>query len=331
MRSLKLAFCALSLLGPLALSSHAQADKIFDWQPANDESLRLDPANYHSGRTYHPGPNGGNIHVEIKSQKPITIFMADADSWSRAIQHPGELRHLQQVCLQQHVVNTVYTCELPPAAMTLVVRDERNSPDSAVYAGIGAINTGNENIDRAIGAGVATILTGPDSPTHKYQSPNDVHIQYFRWACLQNCIQPEFQWFQQLKEKYDLSSFVKVYGGFTPDHDQTNISIRIKSPVPMLVAMLPSATANQLHARPELLESALQHGACQQRGVQKLEFQCTLNLTDGPQSLVVTPESGAKVPHKKAEIEMSAVKCVANCQLLQQPNPADTASVPDPN
>jgi len=35
------------------------------------------------------------------------------------------------------------------------------------------------------------------------------------------------------------------------------VSIRIKAPVPMLVAMLPSATANQLHARPELLEEAL--------------------------------------------------------------------------
>jgi hypothetical protein len=30
------------------------------------------------------------------------------------------------------------------------------------------------------------------------------------------------------------------------------------------------------------------------------------------------PEPGAKVPHrKKAEIEMLAAKCVANCALLQ--------------
>jgi hypothetical protein len=41
-------------------------------------------------------------------------------------------------------------------------------------------------------------------------------------------------------------------------------------------------------------------------------------LGDGPQSLIVVPEPGAKVPnHKKAEIEMQAAKCVANCSLLQ--------------
>jgi len=330
--SYRLAFCALSLLGPLAIASHSQAEKIFDWQPANDETLRLDPAYYHSGRTYHPGPNGGNIHVAINAQKPITIFLADADSWSSAVQHPEALRHLQQICRQEHVVNSVYTCNLPPAAMTLVIRDERNSPDSAVLAGLGAVSTGNENIDRAIGVGVATVLTGSDSPTHKYQSPNDVHIQYFRWACIQNCIQPEFQWLQQIKEKYDLTALLKVYAGFSPDHDKTDVSIAIKSPVPMLVAMIPSGTANQLHAKPDMLESSLQGAACQQRAVQKLQFQCTFNLSDGPQSLIVVPESTDKVPHKKAEIELQAVKCVANCQLLEQPVQAPAvAGLPQPN
>jgi len=46
--------------------------------------------------------------------------------------------------------------------------------------------------------------------------------------------------------------------------------------------------------------------------------QCTFNAGDGPQSLIVVPESTAIVPnHKKAEIEMQAVRCVANCALLQ--------------
>jgi hypothetical protein len=48
-----------------------------------------------------------------------------------------------------------------------------------------------------------------------------------------------------------------------------------------------------------------------------LEFQCTFNLADGPQSLIVAPEDNGKVPHKKAEIEMQFVKCVANCALLE--------------
>jgi hypothetical protein len=39
---------------------------------------------------------------------------------------------------------------------------------------------------------------------------------------------------------------------------------------------------------------------------------------EGPQSLIVVPEQGARVlNHKKAEIEMQAAKCVANCGLLE--------------
>ena len=85
----------------------------------------------------------------------------------------------------------------------------------------------------------------------------------------------------------------------------------------MVVAMLPSDVANQLHAKPEMFEPALEKNPCQQRGVQSLEFQCTFNLADGPQSLIVAPESTDRVPHKKAEIEMQFVKCVENCALLQ--------------
>jgi hypothetical protein len=40
-------------------------------------------------------------------------------------------------------------------------------------------------------------------------------------------------------------------------------------------------------------------------------------LADGPQSLIVVPESTASIPHKKAEIEMQYVKCIANCELLE--------------
>jgi hypothetical protein len=142
-------------------------------------------------------------------------------------------------------------------------------------------------------------------------------MQYYRWDCAQNCVQPEFRWIEQVKEKYDLTSFLKVYSAFTPDHDQTQVSIKIKAPVPMIVALLPSNAANELHTRPEVLDSALERSLCQQRGVQKLEFQCTFNAADGPQSLIVAPEDTGRVPHKKTEIEMQVVKCVDNCQLIE--------------
>jgi hypothetical protein len=221
------------------------------------------------------------------------------------------------VCLREHVVETTLVCEMPVEPMTLIIRDDRYSPDSNVFAGLGAVLDPNNQVERAVGVGIAAVLAAHESSKRQFKSPNDVHIQYYRWDCVENCAQPEFQWTEQIKEKYELTGFLKVYGGFTPDHDREEVSIKIKSPVPMVVAMLPSRIADQLHSRPEALESALEKNACQQRGVQSLQFACTFNLGDGPQSLIVVPEEGARVPnHKKAEIEMQAARCVANCNLL---------------
>ena len=300
----------------LACAGTASAQqKAFEWQPANDESVRLDPANYHTGHTYHPGPQGGNLHVDIESQRPVTIFLTSEAAWNQALQNPYSIANLPYTCLREHVVKTTYLCDLPPEPMTLVIRDERNSPDSAVFAGLGAVLRPDSKIDRAVGAGIAAVFTGSDSATRRFVSPNDVHIQYYRWACVSNCFPPEFQWIQQAKEKYGLTSFLKVYGGYTPERDGEVISIKIKAPVPMLVAVLPSGIANQLHSKPEMLEPALEKNSCQQRGVQSQTFQCTFNAGDGPQSLIVVPESTGNVPHKKAEVEFFASKCVANCTL----------------
>src|SRR6266568_1738438 len=187
--------------------------------------------------------------------------------------------------------------------MTLIIRDERYTPDHAVFSGLGAVLDPNNRVERAVGAGITAVLAERESAKRQFKAPNDVHVQYFRWLCAENCVQPEYRWTWQVKEKYQLTSFLKVYGGFTPDHDGSQVSIKIKSPVPMVVAMLPSDIANQLHAKPEMFEPALEKNPCQQRGVQSLEFQCTFNLADGPQSLIVAPEATGNVPHKKAEIE----------------------------
>jgi hypothetical protein len=304
----------------LGLASAAPAfgqGKVFDWLPANDEAVRMDPANYHTGRTYQPGPQGGNIHVDINAQKPVTIALTSAADWNQALQHPEMIGNLNFLCVREHVVKTTYVCDLPPQSTTLIVHDERNDPDRAVFAGLGAALDVNNKVDRAVAVGVATVLTGQDSATRRFLAPNDVHIQYYRWVCVSNCFPPEFQWIRQVKEKYELTSFLKVYGGFTPERNGEQVSVKIKSPAPMVVAILPSDVADQLHGRPDALETALEKSVCQQRGVQSLEFQCTFNSSDGPQSLVVGPEPGEGAPpHKKAEIEMLAWKCIANCAAL---------------
>src|SRR6266478_6365837 len=99
----------LALLGTLVFAGSASAQqKTFEWQPANDESVRLDPANYHTGRTYRPGPQGGNIHVDIQSQQPVTIFLTGEGDWNRALQYPESIRTLRMLCLREHVVKTTY-------------------------------------------------------------------------------------------------------------------------------------------------------------------------------------------------------------------------------
>jgi hypothetical protein len=331
MKSTKMPGALVILLLPLLAGPLFGQQRVFNWLPANDESVRLDPANYHTGRAYHPGTNGGNIHVDIKAQRPVTIFLTPTEEWNNAVQHPEALGNLRQLCPREHVVETTYECNLPPDAMTLIIRDERNSLDRAVFAGLGAVLDPNDKADRATGVGIVTVLTGQGSATRRFTSPNDVHIQYYRWDCVENCIQPEIQWTREVKEKYELTSFLKVYGGFAPDHDREQVSIKIKSPVPMVVAMLPSQIADQLHAQPETLESALQKNPCQQRGVQSLQFECTFNVADGPQAFRITrrlklrcwrPDASPTVPCSKAnDKELHPLGLIDLPILRREPDP----------
>jgi hypothetical protein len=76
----------------LAAPSYAQ-QRVFDWTRANDESVQLDPAAYHTGRVYHPVPEGGNIRVDIEARQPLTIAMVWSDKWNSALQYPELMRH----------------------------------------------------------------------------------------------------------------------------------------------------------------------------------------------------------------------------------------------
>ena len=297
-------------------------DRVFNWLPANEENVRLDPANYHTARTYHPSSPGASNHVDIRAQQPVTIFMAAEADWNAAVQNPLYFGQLRRYCVQEHVTNITYVCEMPLEPMTLVILDDRRGGSGQVaFAGVGAVlDQGATEAERRIAGGIAAVLAAKAAAPRHFVAPNDVHIQYYRWDCVEYCVQPEIAWTRQVNEKYKLSSFLKIYGGFAADHDQEPVSIKIKAPIPMLVAMVPSSVANQLHARPEMLEPALEKVICQQRGVQTMEFQCKFDVTDGPQSLIVVPEQTEKVPGKKAEIAMFAAKCVANCELLASKN-----------
>jgi len=270
-------------------------DRVFDWIRASDENAQLDPMDYHVGRVYRPAPGGGNMHIDIHSKLPVTVMLAPNDQWEAATQHPGAPPQLDFICMRDHIVNTTYECHLPDGRpMVLLIRDER-VPDRAVVQGM-----------------VAVFSHG----AKRFVSPNDLRITYYRWDCVQNCIQPEFGWSVLVKEKYELSTAPKVYSLLTPDRDGQPVWIHIKAPIPMTVALVPSAVADKIYDDPSSLVSALQSTSCKQRGVQSLNFNCNVNLSDGRQSLVVLPETRDKVPHKKAEIEMQANECTANCDML---------------
>ena len=291
MRSAVLATILICASLLLAVDAFA-APRSFDWVRASDENAQLDPADFHAGRVYHPGADGGNIHVDIQATRPITIAMATEQSWTDTQQHPGAIANLNLSCIREHVVSTTYECHLgPDTPMVLVVRDDR-TPNRAVVTGISAIGR----------IGVARQL----------MSPNDLHITYYRWDCVANCIQPEFQWVRLVKEKYELTSVPKMYSVLTPSMDSQRVNVRFKAPIPMTVAVLPSKLADQIYDNPSSANSALEQTSCKQRGVQALTFDCTFNVADGPQSLVILPASN--IPsHKKAEVEMQTLRCLANC------------------
>lgn len=290
----------ISLLAPLlacALSASAQDNRVFDWTPANTETIPMEPASLHGGRVYHPAAGGGNMHVGIDSRFPVTVAMTWADAFNTAMQHPEAPLNLDFLCVTEHVTSTVYECHLPSERpMIITFRDERK-PEKPVVSAIGVI----------LGPGV-----------RQFMSPNDLHIQYYSWTCVNNCVQPEFNWRGILNEKYQLTPAPKVYSLMTPDHDGQELSVKIKSPIPLTVALLPSHLADQVYDKTVSLTDALDQTGCKERGVQSMSFNCTFNISNGPQTLFIV--SDIDVPaHKKAQVEVNTVKCVEHCDLL--PNP----------
>ena len=113
----------LFLLGLLIIMSAAcllgQPQRNFDWVRASDELVQLDPMEFHAGRVYRPGPDGGNMHVIIHARQPVTLAMTWAREWNDAQLHPETLGGLEYRCVREHVVDTTYECHLPPGRTSI--------------------------------------------------------------------------------------------------------------------------------------------------------------------------------------------------------------------
>ena len=293
MRNLSI-FAALLLCAAI---SQAQDNRVFDWTPANSETIPMEPASWQAGRVYHPAAGGGNNHVAIESRYPITVAMVPADEWNNAMQHPDAPMNFDFLCVKEHVTNAIYECHLPSERpMNITFRDERR-PEKPVVSAIG-------------------VILGPGA--RQFISPNDVHIQYYSWTCVNNCVQPCFEWRRILNEKYEVTSAPKVYSLMTPDHDGQELSVKIKSPIPLTVALLPSHLADQVYDQTVTLTDALDQTGCKERGVQSMNFNCTFNVANGTQTLLILPDINFS-GRKKANVEVNTVKCVDHCDLLSPP------------
>jgi hypothetical protein len=298
---MKILSIAAALVCAFTIAASAQDNRVFDWTPANSETIPMEPASMHAGRVYHPAAGGGNMHVGITSLYPVTIAMTWADTWNAAVQHPDAPVNFEFLCIKEHVTSTTYECHLPSERpMIITFRDERRPQKPAVTT-IGVI----------LGPGAQRLLS----------SPNDVNIQYYSWSCVDNCVLPEFHWRRILNEKYDVMPVPKIYSLMTPDHDGQELSVKIKSPIPLTIALLPSHLADQVYDKSVSLTDALSQTGCKERGVQSMSFNCTFNVANGSQTLFIAPDISFS-GHKKASVEVNTVKCVYHCELLApSPNP----------
>src|SRR5690349_10499851 len=108
---------ALLVVGPMLQAGFAQ-QRVFDWVADTNEVVRLAPGMREKTHLYSPG-QGGEIKLQLTAQRPVTVGLVHRSDWDNAAQDPeGILRaevmdRLQFLCVQQHVLNTTYTCTLP--------------------------------------------------------------------------------------------------------------------------------------------------------------------------------------------------------------------------
>jgi hypothetical protein len=285
------------LLCALVATANAQDNRVFDWTPANAETIPMEPASLHAGRVYHPAAGGGNMHVNIESRYPVTVAMAWADEWNAAMQHPDAPVNFDFLGVKEHVTSTIYECHLPSERPMIITFHDERRPEKPVVSTISVI----------LGTNVQQFI-----------SPNNLHIQYYSWNCVDNCVLPCFEWRRILNEKYEVTTAPKVYSLMTPDHDDQKLSVKIKSPIPLTVALLPSHLADQVYDKTVSLADALGQTGCKERGVQKMSFNCSFNVANGSQTLLILPDITVS-GNKKANVEVNTVKCVDHCDLLNPP------------
>jgi hypothetical protein len=294
MRATKfLVFCVLAL----SAATSAAQQKSYDWIAQSPNSFRIGPG-YHSGvAVYNPhGWEAIHVRLDIAARHPVSVGVVRLEDWNNAVHNPEQLARLDYACLTEGVTHISYSCNFYASytSRVVVVRDVR----------------GTER----------PVVTGAAAPFVRYGVnelfANDVQVTPYNWGCVSYCDlpdPPQFAWVDVRKEKFEVTAALKSYGPFTAERDDEKMRVRVKSPFPVTAALVSASQADELYAHPEQAREILSKSACKQYGVQSSTFDCTLQKEDGAVQVVLLPEV-AITKKKKAEITISEVQCVANCQ-----------------
>jgi len=300
-------FLFLSGLILLPQSAHAQ-QKVFGWAAGGQEEVRLQPGMYYAVGPFafrqdflHPG----TIKLALHTAKPVFVGVVAQASWNYVVQNPQTVAQLQYFCLKENVLQIEYDCpglntfDSPFVVVIHDLTDPNAQLGQILLGGLGLYLRSKKLVEQAASAG----------PTS-----NDVSITNYAWKCVQNCDLPVFAWRELVKEKFPIMRVTKSYGPFTPERNGDVMRISLNSPVPMAFATVSPEEATVLREKPELFNSIAAKSKCQQRAAQKMNVTCSFSVADGPQEIVLLPESGIQIPsNKKASFSVSLPRCVENC------------------
>ncbi len=282
--------------------------KVFNWVAGGEEQIRLQPGMY-----YAVGPfafqadfqHAGVIKLTMHSAKPVFVGVVPQQAWNYVVQNPQTVAGLQYFCLKENVLQIEYDCpglntfDSPFVVVVHDLTDPNAQLGQILLGGLGLYLRSKKLVEQAASAG----------PTS-----NDVSITNYAWKCVQNCDLPVFRWREVVKEKFPIMRVTKSYGPFKPERNGDVMRISLNSPVPMAFATVSPEEATMVREKPELFNSIVAKSKCQQRAAQKMNLTCTFSMSDGPQEIVLLPESGVSIPsNKKASFSVSLPRCVENC------------------
>jgi hypothetical protein len=277
--------------------------KTYGWIPQATDTYRMGPGAYNGIAVFTPnGWEALHIRLDITARGPVTVGVASLQDWNNAIQDRELLGKMNYSCLSAGVTRLSFSCNFGPSnvARVVVVRDVRRW---------------GHHRDNGDGPSISGVGAPLARMAYNEFFANEVDVTPYHWGCTAYCDLPDpprYAWVYLRREKFKVTSTMKCYGPFTPQDDNDKIRVWVKTPFPMTVAVVPSQLVDELYAHQERAREILSKTSCKQYGVQRSRFDCTLRMSDGPQQVVLLPEVEIN-KKKKARIEISTVRCVANC------------------